>query len=113
VATGFSTDVVGNALYKFFPCEHYALVFLPGLSGTSNGTSFTASPLPDFLIPVSLPSQESIIGGYDNGVEVQPLSVIIEAGSSTLRFLKGGDEHGWTSSGGKGAGDHVITVFLD
>jgi hypothetical protein len=50
VVTGFSADTVGTALYKFFPCAKYALIFLPALAGPSNATTFTASPRAHYRI---------------------------------------------------------------
>jgi hypothetical protein len=81
--------------------------------GPSNATSFTASPLPDFLIPASLRFQEHAVNGYDNGVEQSPMSVYIQSGSNVITFTIRGDESGWTASGSKGVGLQVITVFLD
>jgi hypothetical protein len=113
VATGFSVDTVGMALYKFFPCDHYALIFLPALAGASSATSFTASPLPDFLVPATIPTQEASVHGYDNGVEQALMSVEIFAGSNVITYLRNGQDDGWTASGNKGVGLQVITVFLD
>jgi len=103
----------GLAYYRYCPTEAIAFILLPGLAGTSNSTSFTASPLPSFLIPASIPAQEAIIGGFDNGVEVQPLSVEIFSGDSVLHFNLRGSQTGWTPSGAKGAGIHTVTLFLD
>jgi hypothetical protein len=113
VATGFSVDTVGMALYKFFPCDHYALIFLPALAGASNSVDFTASPLPDFLVPATIEFQEASVHGYDNGVEQALMSVHLSAGSNVITYLRNGDTSGWTSSGNKGVGLQVITVFLD
>jgi hypothetical protein len=113
VATGFSADTVGTAQYKFFPCEKYALIFLPALAGASGATTFTASPLPDFLTPATLPTQEASVHGYDNGVEQALMSVEISAGSNVITYLRNGDTSGWTPSGDRGVGLQVITVFLD
>jgi hypothetical protein len=113
VATGFAVDTVGTATYKMFPCDHYALIFLPPLAGESNATGFTAGPLPDALIPATIQSQEASVHGFDNGVEQALMSVILEAGSNVITYLHHGQEQGWTASGNKGVGLHVITVFLD
>jgi hypothetical protein len=113
VATGFAVDTVGMALYKFFPCDHYALIFLPALAGASNSTAFTASPLPDFLVPATIEFQEASVHGYDNGVEQALMSVHVSAGSNVITYLRNGLEQGWTASGNKGIGLQVITVFLD
>jgi hypothetical protein len=113
VATGFSVDTVGMALYKFFPCDHYALIFLPALAGPSNSTAFTASPLPEFLIPATTKTQEASVHGYDNGIEQALMSVEIYEGSNVITYLRNGDTTGWTPSGNKGVGLQVITVFLD
>jgi hypothetical protein len=113
VATGFSADTVGMAQYKFFPCDHYALIFLPSLKGASNATSFTASPLPDFLVPATLPFQEASVHGYDNGAEQALMCVTLSAGSNVITYERNGDAAGWTPSGDKGVGLQVITVFLD
>jgi hypothetical protein len=114
VATGFTTDVVGTATYKYFPCEHYAFIFLPALSGVSNSASFTASPLPDFLIPATIPWQEHAIHGGDNDIEQAIISVVLQAGSNVLLFTRNANSvNGWTPSGFKGVGLQVITVMLD
>ena len=113
VATGFVNDTVGMATYKYFPCQKLAEIFLPALSGPSNGTDFTASPLPDFLIPQTIAAQEHLLGGFDNDKEQAPISVEIFAGDSTLHFLRDGASSGWTPSGSKGVGLQVITVMLD
>jgi hypothetical protein len=113
VATGFAVDTVGMALYKFFPCDHYALIFLPALAGASSSTRFTASPLPDFLIPATIPTQEASVHGYDNGAEQALMSVHIFAGSNVITYLRNGQDDGWTASGNKGVGLQVIPVFLD
>jgi hypothetical protein len=113
VATGFSADTVGMALYKFFPCDHYALIFLPALAGASSSTAFTASPLPDFLVPATIQFQEASVHGYDNGVEQALMSVHLSAGSNIITYLRNGDTSGWTPSGNKGVGLQAITVFLD
>jgi len=113
VATGFSVDTVGMALFKFFPCDHYALIFLPALAGASNSMAFTASPLPDFLVPATIEFQEASVHGYDNGVEQALMSVHLSAGSNVITYLRNGDTTGWTPSGNKGVGLQVITVFLD
>jgi hypothetical protein len=113
VATGFSVDTVGMALYKFFPCDQYALIFLPALAGASNSVAFTASPLPDFLVPATIQFQEASVHGYDNGVEQALMSVHLSAGSNVITYLRNGDTTGWTPSGNKGVGLQVITVFLN
>jgi hypothetical protein len=113
VATGFSVDTVGMAQYKFFPCDHYALIFLPALAGASNTAAFTASPLPDFLVPATIPTQEASVHGYDDGVEQALMSVEIFAGSNVITYLRNGDTSGWTPSGNRGVGLQIITVFLD
>jgi hypothetical protein len=113
VATGFAADTVGEALYKFFPCEKYAMIFLPALAGASNDVTFTASPLPDLLIPATIPFQEASVHGYDNGVEQALMSVHISAGSNVMTYLRNGEDAGWTASGNKGVGLQVIAVFLD
>jgi len=113
VATGFSVDTVGMALYKLFPCDHFAMIFLPALAGASASTGFTASPLPDFLIPATLPTQEASVHGYDDGVEQALMSVELSAGSNVITYLRNGDTSGWTPSGNRGVGLQVITVFLD
>jgi hypothetical protein len=105
--------MVANAQYKFFPCAKYALIFLPALAGESNATSFTAYPLPDFLIPATIPTQEASVHGYDNGTEQALMSVHIFAGSNVITYLRNGLDAGWTPSGNKGVGLQVITVFLD
>lgn len=113
-ATGFSgTAPTGIATYKYFPCAKLAYIFLPGLAGPSDATSFTAGPLPDFLIPATIPTQEHALNGFDNGVEISPISIEISAGSSTITYLKGGSTTGWTASGSKGVGLQIVTVFLD
>jgi hypothetical protein len=112
-ATGFTHDTVGMVLYKYYPCEKLAHIFLPAFSGPSNAATFTASPLPDFLIPQTIAAQEHLLGGYDNDKEQAPISVEIFAGDSTLHFLRDGDQQGWTPSGSKGVGLQVITVILD
>jgi hypothetical protein len=113
VVTGFSADTVGTALYKFFPCAKYALIFLPALAGPSNATTFSASPLPDFLIPATIAWQEAGAHGFDNGVEHADISVVITTGSNVMNFGHNGEMSGWTPSGSKGVGLQVITVFLD
>jgi hypothetical protein len=113
VATGFSADTVGTALYKFFPCAKYGSIFLPALAGPSNATTFTASPLPDFLIPATIAWQEAGAHGFDNGVEHADISVVITTGSNVISFGHSGELSGWTASGRKGVGLQVITVFLD
>ena len=113
VAAGFTNNTVGMALYKYYPCDKLAYIFLPPLSGPSNATTFTASPLPAFLIPATIGSQEHLVSGFDNGREQSPISVIILAGDPTVRYLRDGDESGWTPSGSKGVGLQVITIFLD
>jgi hypothetical protein len=113
VATGFSADTVGTALYKYFPCANYALIFLPAFSGVSNATTFTASPLPDFLIPATIAWQEAGIHGFDNDVEHADISAVITTGSNVIGFFHNGNQSGWTPSGSKGVGLQVITVFLD
>ena len=113
VATGFASDTVGTAFYKFYPCDKLAQIFLPGLSGVSNATTFTASPLPDFLVPATSAVQEHALNGFDNGVEQSPMSVSLEAGSNVLTYFFHGDSSGWTASGNKGTGLQIITVFLD
>jgi hypothetical protein len=113
VATGFSVDTVGMALYKFFPCDQYALIFLPALAGASSSVAFTASPLPDFLVPATIQFQEASVHGYDNGVEQALMSVHLSAGSNVITYLRNGDTSGWTPSGNKGVGLQVITVFLN
>jgi hypothetical protein len=112
-ASGFTNDTAATALYKYYPCDKLAQIFLPALSGPSNATSFTASPLPDFLIPASLPFQEHPVNGYDNDVEQSPMSVYIQSGSNVITYSIRGNEAGWTASGSKGVGLQVITVFLD
>ena len=112
-ANGFTNDTTATALYKYFPCDKLAQIFLPALSGPSNATSFTASPLPDFLIPASLPFQEHAVNGYDNDVEQSPMSVYIQSGSNVITYSVRGSESGWTPTGSKGVGLQVITVFLD
>jgi hypothetical protein len=113
-ATGFSgTAPMGTATYKYFPCSNLAFIFLPGLAGPSDATSFTAGPLPSFLIPATIPTQEHALNGFDNNVEVAPISIEISAGSSTITYLKGGSTTGWTASGSKGVGLQVVTMFLD
>jgi hypothetical protein len=113
VATGFAVDTVGTATYKLFPCDHYAFIFLPPLAGQSSATGFTASPLPDVLIPATIPSQEASVHGFDNGAEQALMSVVLESGSNVLIYLRNGQEQGWTPSGNRGVGLQVITVFLD
>lgn len=113
VATGFTADVVGTATYKYFPCANYALIFIPALAGTSNATSFTASPLPDVLIPATTAWQEAGIHGYDNGIENADMSVVIQSGNNVVSFFIKANQNGWTASGGKGLGLQVITVVLD
>lgn len=112
-ATGFTSDIGGMALYKYYPCEKLAHIFLPPLSGLSNAATFTAGPLPDFLIPQTIAAQEHLLGGFDNDKEHAPISVEIFAGDSTLHFLRDGAQEGWTPSGSKGVGLQVITVILD
>ncbi len=113
-ATGFAGAApTGTALYKYYPCEKLAHIFLPGLGGASNGSTFTAGPLPPFLIPATIPTQEHALNGFDNGVESSPMSAEISAGSPTIQYLKNGLLAGWTPSGAKGIGLQVITVFLD
>ncbi|MDB6043986.1 MAG: hypothetical protein JWM63_2537 [Gammaproteobacteria bacterium] len=112
-ATGFTSDIVGMALYKYYPCEKLAHIFLPALSGLSNAATFAASPLPDFLIPQTIAAQEHLLGGFDNDKEQAPISVEIFTGDSTLHFLRDGSQEGWTRSGRKGVGLQVITVILD
>jgi hypothetical protein len=112
-ATGFASDIVGMALYKYYPCEKLAHIFLPAISGLSNAATFTASPLPDFLIPQTIAAQEHLLGGFDNDKEQAPISVEIFAGDSTLHFLRDGAQEGWTPSGSKGVGLQLITVILD
>jgi hypothetical protein len=114
VATGFTTTTAGMALYKYYPCDKLAHIFLPALSGVSNSTSFTASPLPDFLIPATIPWQEHAIHGADNEIEQAIISVVLQAGSNVLLFTHDANSvNGWTPSGHKGVGLQVITVFLD
>jgi len=112
-ATGFASAPTGTALYKFYPCEKLAHIFLPGLGGASNDQTFTAGPLPAFLIPATIQTQEHALNGFDNGIESSPMSAEISAGSPTIQFLKNGRLAGWTPSGAKGVGLQVITVFLD
>ncbi len=113
-ATGFSgTAPSGTATYKLFPCINLGFIFLPGLAGVSDDTSFTAGPLPSNLIPATIVTQEHAVNGFDNDVESTPMSVIISAGSSTIQYLKNGNTSGWIASGSKGVGLQVITVFLD
>jgi hypothetical protein len=85
----------------------------PRFPGPSNATTFTASPLPDFLIPASIPVQEHAVNGFDNDVEQSPMSVYIQSGSNMITYSIRGTESGWTASGSKGVGLQVITVFLD
>jgi hypothetical protein len=113
VASGFSVDTVGMALYKFFPCDHYAFIFLPALSGPSNATSFTASPLPSLLIPATIEHQEAGLHGFDDDMEQTLMSAVLQAGSDVITFTRNGDTAGWTASGSKGVGLQIITVFLD
>jgi hypothetical protein len=113
VATGFTNDTSGMATYKLFPCAKYALIFLPLLGGPSNATTFTASPLPDFLIPATLEWQEAGLHGFDQNVEHADISTVITNGSNVIKFFLKGDEFGWTPSSSKGAGVQIITVFLD
>ena len=113
-ATGFSgTAPTGTATYKYFPCANMAMIFLPGLAGSSNADTFTAGPLPSFLIPATIANQEHALNGFDNGVEQGVLSANLQAGSSTITYAIKGDWSGWTTSGSKGVGLQVITVFLD
>ena len=113
VATGFTNNTVGMASYKYYPCDKLAQIFLPGLSGPSNATTFTAGPLPTFLVPATIAFQEHAINGFNNGVEQGPMSVELMAGSDVLTYSFHGNESGWTASGSKGTGLQVITVFLD
>jgi hypothetical protein len=112
-ASGFTNHTAATALYKYYRCDKLAQIFLPPLFGPSNTTTFTASPLPDFLVPASIPFQEHAVNGYDNGVEQSPMSVILQAGSNVITYSFHGDNSGWTPSGSKGVGLQVITVFLD
>ena len=114
-ASGFGpgATTAGEVLYKFYPCEKLAHLFLPALYGPSNATTFSAGPLPTFLIPATIPYQEHIVTGFDNGVEQAPIMVRLSAGSSTLIYARDGDISGWTPTGSKGVGLQVITVFLD
>jgi len=100
-------------IINHIPCDHYALIFLPALAGASNSMAFTASPLPDFLVPATIEFQEASVHGYDNGVEQALMSVHLSAGSNVITYLRNGDTTGWTPSGNKGVGLQVITVFLD
>lgn len=113
-ATGFSgTAPSGTATYKLFPCANLAFIFLPGLAGTSDADTFTAGPLPAALIPATIATQEHPVNGFDNGLEVAPMSIEISSGSSTIQYLNHAALSGWTSSGSKGVGLQVVTVFLD
>jgi hypothetical protein len=112
-STGFAENMVATAQYKFFPCAKYALIFLPAIAGASNATTFTAYPLPEFLIPATIPTQEAAVHGYDDGVEQALMSVEIFAGSNVITYLRNGQDAGWTATGNKGVGLQVITVFLD
>jgi hypothetical protein len=113
VATGFAIDTAGTAAYKLFPCDHYAFIFLPALSGPSNATAFAASPLPSLLIPATIEHQEAGLHGFDNDAEQALMSAVLQAGSDVITFTRNGDIAGWTASGSKGVGLQVITVFLD
>lgn len=114
-ATGFSDDPApsGTVSYKYFPCANMAMLFLPGLAGNSNANTFTAGPLPSFLIPATITIQEHALNGYDNGVEQVPMAAHLQAGSSDIVYSFNGNFEGWTPSGTKGIGLQVITVFLD
>jgi hypothetical protein len=96
---GFSVDTVGMAQYKLFPCARYALIFLPALAGASNDATFTASPLPDFLIPATIPFQEASLHGYDNGVEHALMCVTLAAGSNVITYEINAKADGWTPTG--------------
>jgi hypothetical protein len=114
-ATGFGpgATTTGDVLYKFYPCEKLAHLFLPALYGPSNAATFSAGPLPTFLIPATIPYQEHIVTGFDNGVEQAPIQIVLSAGSATMIYSRDGEISGWTPSGSKGVGLQVVTVFLD
>src|SRR5262249_5525515 len=86
-AQGFSDAPQGVAYYRYCPAEKMAIILLPGLAGESNSTDFSVGPLPDFLVPASIPAQESIVGGFDNSVEVQPLSAEVFVGDQYVHFM--------------------------
>lgn len=111
---GFSgTAPIGVALYKYSPTANIAWLFLPAITGVSNSTSFSISPLPSFLIPATIATQQCLVEGFDNGTEQGPLNAVISAGSNILVYQKNGSSTGWTASGNKGIGLQVITFFLN
>lgn len=111
---GFSgAPPTGVALYKYSPAAKLAWIFLPGISGTSNSTSFSIGPLPSFLMPASIASQQNVLEGFDNGTEQGPLASLILLADSSIHYLKNGQLTGWTASSTKGVGLQVLTLFLD
>lgn len=113
-ATGFADPApTGTVMYKLFPCAKLAYLFLPGLSGVSNAATFTAGPLPAFLIPATIPHQEHALNGFDNAIEQGAIAANFQSGSDTITYSKTGDWSGWTIGTRKGVGLQVVTVFLD
>ena len=113
-AQGFADPApTGSVMYKIFPCAHLAYLFLPGLSGVSNAGTFTAGPLPSFLIPTTIPHQEHALNGFDNNAEQGVIAANFQAGSEVITYSLHGDWSGWTIGSNKGVGLQVVTVFLD
>jgi len=107
--TGFSGSVQGTATWSRI--GNQVMLTLPGVTGTSNATSFAVSGLPPILLPVTLSQRialpqfsgedNSVAGGFDLSIVVAPTGVV---------FAKNGNNSGFTASGTKGIVNGPITV---
>ncbi len=115
--TGFSGSVTGTATWARI--GKLVIVSLPGLSGTSNATSFTLTGIPAAIQPPTLNQNFCISNGQDNTVQSYLIiGVAAASGTWTLNKMTNGgagfgfSSTGFTASGTKGMSVTAIAYML-
>lgn len=111
-ATGFASGTTSGTAHWRITGGGICTLWLPLFNGVSNSNTFTVTGIPAVIQPATL-DQEFRVGGADNSVESEGVSIIVTHGSSTIVYFINGSPSGWTAAGNKTGGINTVTYLLD
>lgn len=112
--TGFTASITGTATWA--RAGKQVTLMLPAATGISNNTSFTATGLPSILQPLTLAAQNIALPNYmfldAATAPIVSCDCLIQSGTGTIIFRKGGSIAGWTGSSTKGVNGPITFSYL-
>ena len=110
--TGCTTSPTGTGIW----CRigNVVLLFVPGITGTSNSTAMTLTGLPAGIQPVRTQNLAVVYNGVINATAASTGNAycFVSAASGTLTFVWSGSTTGFTGAGTKGVNSPFTVPYL-